>query len=273
MESVCASMCMGTSSSHSVFGEQSQFHNELGGESLTRSWAFMTHKHGRTRRRHSHTFNALWAHFRKSARYIDGTDGRKSKREMEGINNATLKEIKGCGVKSRDGRESYRCRWSQHCPGEFVCVCLCMASNVGFGLKTILKKDKEKKNILYNSSCTPLSSVRLSVLSVCVWQRHTDIPHNTEILSSVKFSQNATHFANALSTLKCLWNMDETFWKMAMGDKRLKKRHVGGYNEGLVKTMWRWTRLYNDVISRKPGKWLLTGLAETFDIQQTDGTE
>lgn len=48
---LCVRECV-TSSSHSVFGEQSQFHNELGGESLTRSQALFTH--ARTRA-HKHT--------------------------------------------------------------------------------------------------------------------------------------------------------------------------------------------------------------------------
>lgn len=44
MGSVCVCVLV-TSSSPSVFGEQSQFHNELGGSSLTRSWALNARTH------------------------------------------------------------------------------------------------------------------------------------------------------------------------------------------------------------------------------------
>lgn len=73
-----------TSSSHSVFGEQSQFHNELGGESLTRSQALFTHARTRT-----HT--NIQAHECVKSQGRKGWNEEWVKYKREGRNDAPLK--------------------------------------------------------------------------------------------------------------------------------------------------------------------------------------
>lgn len=64
---------------------------------------------------------------------------------------------------------------------------------------------------------------------LCVYNTNTHrySPPNAGILTSVKFSRNAMYFANTHFTLKCLWNMDETLWKGAMGEKRPRRKKGG----------------------------------------------
>lgn len=93
-------------------------------------------------------------------------------------------------------------------------------------------------NVVSWLNIVPWKACLSQPVSVFITQIHTDIPSNAGILTSVKFSRNAMYFANTHFTLKCLWNMDETLWKGAMGEKRPrgKKRMEWG---GRLVLQWR----------------------------------